>query len=147
MNPASPDKPLTVRGPRLPFELIVMILENLTFEKIFSFDDGEVMLETILAKLNHGDFLEVRFLKLLSEHPQIFSRLTRMNVNQIGEGYWRTEEIEGEHGLRLLEGVLKQCPNITYLALAITTGACHTMIEAHPYLLRRLTKLDLTDGS
>lgn len=133
MDPALPNTTVAVRGPKLPFDLIVMILECLSFDKVFSFDDGDVLRETLVAKLNHGDPFDGGFMKSLSEHPQMFSRIARMNVCDICQ----------EDELRLLEGILEQCPNFKSLALGLHSSSCLTMIKEDSPVLQRLTRLDL----
>lgn len=133
MVPASPSTTITVRGPRLPLELIVLILESLPFEQVFSLGVGDVLQETLVAKLNHGDPLEGRLLQSLNEHPQILSRLAKMSI------YYAEEDDE----LPLLAEILEQCPNLKSLALMLTTMQCSAMFETYPRMLHRLTRLRL----
>lgn len=122
-----------VRGPKLPFDLIVMILENLSYDKVFTFDDGEVLHQTLLAKLNHGHSLDESFLQSLSKYPQIYSRLARMDVSYV----------DSEDRWGVLKGILEQCPNLRSLDLKLSVAPDLSVFEECPQILQRLRKLDV----
>lgn len=132
MDSASQDTTFALRGLKLPVELIVTILENLSFEKLFTFDDVDIFQEALVAKLNHRHPLKGKFLASLIKRFQIFPRLVRMDVRRTNE-----------HEMRSLAEILEQCPNFKSLALKVERGHCSTMVKIGPQLLQRLTKLDM----
>lgn len=119
------------RAPQLPFDVILMILQRLSFDKVFSLN-GDVLREALVAKLNNGYLMDGKHLKPLSEHPQIFSRLSRMSVRP-----------NSEREMKLLGEILEQCSNLKSLALELEIYRYVPTLERHRQVLQQITKLCL----
>lgn len=116
-------------GSRLPLEIILMILEELSYDEIFLFE-GQLLEEVMLNKLNHNHRLEGRHLYTVAEHPGILHRVTRLNIHCVEE----------KHN-DILENILAQCPNFRFMTLKLGKRSRLQHLLNYHHILQLSTKL------
>lgn len=111
-----------------------MILELLSYDEIFLLPEN-MFAETFVAKLNHGHRLQSKHLRFLAkhQHPDIFRRLSRLNVH-----------CAKKEDMILLEYVLERCPNFKFLILELQKEKSVKHLLKYPCILKGLTELDVS---
>lgn len=119
-------------GVKLPLEIILMVFDHLSLEEVFLLLDVGAMRETLVAKLNKGHPLYSDQLEDLSQHREVYGRLTKLNVNCVTN-----------KDIILLENICRWCPNLQDLTLH-TVQECLLQLKNYYQILTRLTELTVT---